>query len=86
MNPNKDLCDAFAEAIRAWRDTSKRPEPKMVKCYTSDRVQMRHVLSLFRQGKILQSARAAYDMDTILRDLIPNGMWDIMCASDKTNL
>jgi len=79
MKPSQELVDRFADIIRGWRDTSAHPRPGLVKAYTKDRKVLRHVLSLFRRGKYLEAGLEAQSMDTILRDIIPDEAWRLMC-------
>ena len=81
MKPDKELVHLFAELIREWRRPRGDTDKSLDKCYTKDRKQLRHVLSLFRRGKYLEAGLEAQSMDTILRDIIPDKAWRLMCEA-----
>jgi len=77
MKPDHKLIEEFADQIRGWRHTGRR-DPTMTKLFSSDRKQLRSVLSLFRRGKYLEAGLEAHLLDTILRDVIPDRAWRYM--------
>ena len=56
-------------------------DPAMLKMFTADRKDLRHVLSLYRKGKWSEAYSHACRMDTAARELIVERIWsDIQIA------
>ncbi len=81
MKPDQKLVDQFAEQIRQWHRPPGCTDRGLDKVYSADRKTLRKVLSLFRRGKYLEAGLEAQSMDTILRDIIPEKQWRLMCEA-----
>lgn len=66
----------FENAIKAW-DCGKEDEKELKEAYAKDRKALHKVLNLFKKGKIKESYKAAWDLDTIVRDQIPGRVWKL---------
>ena len=71
----KEMLARFTERINKWREYDDR---KLKSVYTADRKQLRHVRSLIRQRKYQEAHDAAMHLDTIIRDLVPEEIWDFL--------
>lgn len=65
----------FQQSIEGWRPS----KGESAKVYTADRAQMTEVLTLCRRGQWSDAYNKARHMDTILRDHIPDALWDAIC-------
>ncbi len=65
----------FQQSIEGWQPS----KGESAKVYTSDRKQMMEVLVLCRRGQWAGAYDKARSMDTILRDNIPDALWDAIC-------
>jgi len=83
---NNILC---ARGIRAaatrWLKTASEPDVRcdvdFANCYRSDAKDLREVSTLVRRGKVKEAALAAEQLDTLVRELIPDDCWDYLQAS-----
>jgi len=73
----KEALEAFAERIREWRP-GERADAKTRQLYTKDRKDMRAVLSACRKNNWKKARELTMLMDTILRDEIPDKLWNLM--------
>lgn len=67
----------WQRAIQAWRPVDAS-EADLAHVYTADRRESRRALSFFRRGMLVKAARLVYEMDTILRDNVPETAWKMM--------
>ena len=65
----KDMISRLNAAINRWKHSKNTKD--LSKVYANDRKDLRHIRSLFRQGKIKECRKAIYNLDTIVRDQIP---------------
>jgi hypothetical protein len=71
--------EAFDKRIKAWQPDKGRGATKdYAAMFTQDRKDMRAVLSACRKGDWGRAAELAGSLDTILRDEIPDYLWDTM--------
>ena len=77
----KEAFEAFNERIKAWKYDPKWYDPSSRAMFTKDRKDMRAVLSACRKGDWERAADLAGSMDTILRDEIPDYLWNLMHES-----
>lgn len=77
------------EAIRRLERTIKNWQPEkgddasMRACYTQDRKDLRKVLSLCKRGKWQEAIEFARGLDTLVREMIPNGIWDHITSVEE---
>jgi len=71
------MIQEFRDAIKNWTDP-KGPRTDLEKAYTSDRKALRKGLSLFRQGKYKEASSHLFMLDTIVRDQIPQSVYDFL--------
>jgi hypothetical protein len=69
--------EAFDKRIKAWQPLAK-DGASMRKMFTRDRKNMRAVLSACRKGDWGRAAELAGHLDTIVRDEIPDYLWNVM--------
>lgn len=72
----RQALDQFAAAIGGWVPPSPSSAADK-KSYSTDRRQLREVYRLYAAGKWKEAKSKAMRMDTILRELIPDHLWDI---------
>ena len=72
----KDMISRLDKAINSWTHSENTKD--ISKVYANDRNDLRHIRSLFRQGKIKECQKAIYHLDTIVRDQIPCDMYDLI--------
>jgi len=66
----KTMIAEFEKAIKGWKaDAGDDNEMKQV--YAYDRIDLRKILSLIKAGDIKGAWDKAYDLDTVVRDVIP---------------
>lgn len=70
--PDKEI-EAFEIEITKWR-VSKGTK-HLAALYTEDRVMLRRILALFRQGKYLEAHHMALGLSEVCRDVIPFACW-----------
>jgi hypothetical protein len=71
-----ELVNEFKLAINRWARCGKSTD--LAPVYKTDAKALRVVLSLLLEGRVSQAANKAQVLDTIVRDQIPNKLWDIM--------
>ena len=69
--------EAFDKRIKAWQP-EKGDNASMRKMFTEDRKDMRAVLSACRKGDWGRASYLAGHLDTIVRDEIPDYLWETM--------
>jgi hypothetical protein len=79
---------AIKNAIQALRDSADRWERSgkndyngdkdMAKCHRQDARDLRRVAKLAEQGKMVKARDAAENLDTIVRDIINQDLWDAL--------
>jgi len=69
--------EAFDKRIKAWQP-ERGSDAATKKFYATDRKDMRAVLSACRKGDWIRAGDLAGHLDTILRDEIPQLLWDTM--------
>jgi len=65
----------FEKAIKGWKACAD-DDNEMKRVYISDRKDLRKVLSLIKVGKIEEASIKAYWLDTVVRDVIPNDVYN----------
>jgi hypothetical protein len=63
--------------IDQWR-SQPGDDVDMRKCYTADRKDLRHVLLLYKKGKWAKAGEFASHLDTLVREMIPDPIWDVI--------
>lgn len=79
---NETLLAEFVTAINNWRSDSKERSWRSV--YAADRAELRKVLSLCRKGALATAYNEACRLDTIVRDEIPQSVWDVLVERART--
>lgn len=77
MKITKDILKRFETVIENWVPDEKDPHD-LRKVYTDDRRTMRGVLKAIQDGNLKLAAKRMANMDTILRDNIPQDLYDIL--------
>jgi len=73
----------FQENIDKWVWTKQRYETQeefneMVEVHRKDRSDLSEILDLVKEGKYKEAGTNAGNLDTIVRDEIPQNVWDII--------
>lgn len=69
----------FNKAIRAWKDNGSFKNDKgMLACYKKDRADMRKIVTMLKKGQFSEAGEAMWGLDTIVRDQIPNSVYDLV--------
>jgi hypothetical protein len=79
MRITKKMLQEFEAVIEEW---SQNPpvDKDLVSVYAADRKQMRAVIKLIQAGKVKLAAKRAMELDTILREQIPEALYDALEA------
>lgn len=72
MNRLEQALESFEQSIEGWQPSLDESK----KLYSADRKQMRAVLNLCKKDKWREAYNKAWMLDTILRDNIPDVLWD----------
>lgn len=64
----------FEQAIRNWKLPAGSGCKDLAPVYAQDRKDLRKVLALFKAGKYKETCRAAWNLDTIVREKIPSSV------------
>lgn len=67
----KALTKSIADHQWPYKD-----EPDMLQMFTQDRKDLRRVRKFCWQGKWAEAREKVYSMDTAVRELIPNTLWN----------
>lgn len=70
----KSMIDSLNSAIASW--THSEDTKVYAKDYAKDRKDLRRIRSFFRQGRMEECRDAVYQVDTIVRDVIPCDMYN----------
>lgn len=70
------------QIIDSWR-ASPGEDAEMRKCYTQDRKDLRRVLTLYKRGSWKQAADFADSLDTLVREMIPDPIWDSIQSTNS---
>lgn len=77
----------FRVAIKEWKfNPSKFPKDErdqMKECYADDRAVLRQFAAAYLRGDFGSAYRKAYNMDTILRDMIPQDIWNTITNENQ---
>ena len=66
----------FDAAIEAWRLPTYNRDTKLSKTFTADRRAMKKVRGIYAKGDMVKAYEAASRLDTILRDHLPECVWN----------
>ena len=67
----KEQIEKFEVTIRKWKaEGDDKRDKEMVACYKKDRKDLRKVVSLIKQGKFKQAGDVAWNLDSVVRDVI----------------
>jgi hypothetical protein len=82
----KEMLDNFDNVIREWKwNKGDYGDPKsMKKVYASDRKNLNSFYTLIEKGDYCKAGRYASNLDTIIRDIIPDDIYDII-MDDQVN-
>jgi hypothetical protein len=82
---NKEAASIITQAAIRWGqnalDYDVCDDIPLVELYRSDASDLKLVASLIRQNKLVEAANKASRLDTIVRDIIPEGPWQHMIRS-----
>ena len=80
MKITKTLLNKFEKAIKAWDCSvqAKKNDPEFAKMYMKDRRDLRKALNLLKKSKIKEAAEKIYWLDTIVRDQVPQEIYDLL--------
>lgn len=67
----------FETKIDNWKEDNKK-DKKMVEAYTKDRKELRIILGFVKKGKYKEAGEHAYFLDTVVRDVIPSKIYNII--------
>lgn len=73
----KDLAQ-FEKNIKAWKAHNFLYDREFVKQYVKDRKDLRMIVSLIKKGNLVMAGRKAWLLDTIVREQIPNKIFNII--------
>jgi hypothetical protein len=88
----KSLSQHFKKSIRSWRyawvsKSARQPHNyDMAASYRQDANDLSEVYRLWRAGKIAEAGRRADSLDTLVRDIIPQGVWEIITDATAKKL
>lgn len=74
MKITKKLIAKFLKAINAWKENKETKDLKAV--YAEDRVDLMCIYNLCKEGNLKQAASMANQLDTIVRDVIPEDLYE----------
>ena len=67
-----------------WNGDKKAVEyDETVEVHTKDQKDLRKILSLFKAGNQKEAGELAYNLDTVVRDVIPTDLYDIVVGNVK---
>lgn len=72
---NIDAANKLRAVAEAWQAEAT---PDMMEVYESDAEQLRDVAQHIEQGAMAQAGDLAIKLDTILREQIPQDVWDMI--------
>lgn len=72
----KNMLDNFKRNIDNWVNPS--PDKTMDKVYATDRKQLLSVYNYCLKSEYKRAANLAYKLDTVVRDQIPNDVYDFL--------
>jgi hypothetical protein len=82
---NKEAASIITQAAIRWGQNALVPDirkdKEFAKVYRSDARNLKEVARLVRQNKLVEAANKASRLDTIVRDIIPEGPWEHMIRS-----
>ena len=68
----------FEKNIKAWKAHNFLYDREFVKQYVKDRKDLRMIVSLIKKGNLVMAGRKAWLLDTIVREQIPNKIFNII--------
>ena len=75
----KKQIEKFEKVIRVWKaEGAMKRDKQMVLCYKNDRKDLRNIVSLIKRGEYEEAGNVAYWLDTVVRDLIPEEIYDVI--------
>lgn len=77
----REVAREIREAARVWEANADEDDRDMANIYRSDAKELMRVAQLVDAGRI-QKARDACNMDTIVRDQLPNSFFDLLEKHD----
>ena len=81
MRPTKKQMEEFKKRIENWK--SDEDDKEMAKVYEADRKDLMKVYKLLQQGKIEDAEKVVYDLDTIVREKIPNAIYNLITKDNS---
>ena len=81
----KEMLENFDNAIKAWKfEDGDYGDPKsMKKVYAADRRQLNSVYHRIVNGEYASAGNYARGLDTIIRDVIPNDIYDVIMKASE---
>jgi hypothetical protein len=73
----KQMMKEFKKKIAEWK-ADPEDLKYMITVYAEDRKNLTRVYNLLEKGKVKQAAKEAWSLDTIVRDQIPEDVYDFM--------
>ena len=73
--------EEFKKRIENWK--SDEDDKEMAKVYEADRKDLMKVYKLLQQGKIEDAEKVVYDLDTIVREKIPNAIYNLITKDNS---
>ena len=82
----KEQIEKFEIAIKNWKAIGDHKKDKeMVALYKKDRKDLRRVVSLIKRGKFKQAGNMAWDLDSVVRDVIPIRVYNFITKEGGYN-
>lgn len=73
------MVEDFKAAINKWRHCPN-DDQEMIDCYKDDRGDLTLVLEMMKQGEYAQAWDRVADLDTIVRDQVPENVYDFLMS------
>ena len=78
MKLTKKMIKEFESEIKDWCEDAEETDPEMIKAYEDDREDLEYIRDLMVEGDYDYAAQRAGDLDTVVRDQIPEAIWDFL--------
>lgn len=72
----KKMLKSFESAIKRWKDENEDPE--MLNVYSEDRLALTNILEALRENNNKKAWELIENLDTIVRDQVPEAIYDIL--------
>lgn len=74
---HEEMADKIVAAAECWAESSNRTAfPELRAVYQSDKAKLLSVAEIVREGSMRMAYRAFWELDTIVRDVIPQDVFD----------